>query len=113
MILPAFFFIVNSKYHGTVENYEIVFYFCTVQTVRAFCYPSQGTSLFDVLANEAMDGRHRQKWYSAHTNSVALREMAQRNVEWYSVDTNGVALGRIALWNIRTLYLNIKLLSIT
>ena len=57
-----FFFIVNSKYHGTVENYEIVFYFCTVQTVRAFCYPSQGTSLFDVLKNEAMDGRHRQKY---------------------------------------------------
>ena len=53
------------------------------------------------------------EWYSLHTNSVALREMAQRNVEWYSVDTNGVALGRIALWNIRTLYLNIKLLSIT
>ena len=35
------------------------------------------------------------------TNSVALREMAQRNVEWYSVDTNSVALGRIALQNIR------------
>ena len=51
--------------------------------------------------------------HSANTNSVALREMAQRNVEWYSVHTNGVALGRIALWNIRTLYLNIKLLSIT
>ena len=35
------------------------------------------------------------------TNSVALREMAQRNVEWYSVDTNSVALCRIALQNIR------------
>ena len=56
----GFFFMVNSKYHGTVENYEIVFYFCTVQTVHAFCYPSQGTSLFDVLANEAIDGRHHQ-----------------------------------------------------
>ena len=40
-------------------------------------------------------------WYSVHTNSVALCEMAQRNVEWYSVDTNSVALGRIALQNIR------------
>ncbi|CAH3151037.1 unnamed protein product, partial [Pocillopora meandrina] len=30
--------------------------------------------------------------YSVHTNSVALREMAERNVEWYSVQTNGVAL---------------------
>ena len=41
------------------------------------------------------------EWYSVHTNGVALREMAQRNVEWYSVDTNSVALGRIALQNIR------------
>ena len=60
-----------------------------------------------------MGVKRNVEWYSVHTNSVALREMAQRNVEWYSVDTNGVALGRIALWNIRTLYLNIKLLSIT
>ena len=41
------------------------------------------------------------EWYSVHTNGVALREMAQRNVEWYSVDTNSVAFGRIALQNIR------------
>ena len=34
-------------------------------------------------------------------NGVALREMAQRNVEWYSINTNSVALGRIALQNIR------------
>ena len=48
-----------------------------------------------------MGVKRNVEWYSVHTNSVALREMAQRNVEWYSVDTNGVALGRIALWNIR------------
>ena len=36
------------------------------------------------------------EWYSVHTNSVALREMGQRNVEWYSVHTNGVALREMA-----------------
>ncbi|RMX55224.1 hypothetical protein pdam_00024861 [Pocillopora damicornis] len=32
------------------------------------------------------------EWYSVHKNSVALCEMAQRNVEWYSVHANSVAL---------------------
>ena len=36
-----------------------------------------------------------------YTNSVALRETAQRNVEWYSVHTNGVVLRQIALQNIK------------
>ena len=30
------------------------------------------------------------------TNSVALREMAQLNVEWFSVHTNGVELREMA-----------------
>ena len=50
------------------------------------------------------------EWYSVHTNGVALREMAQRNVEWYSVDTNSVAFGRIALQNIRRWTLNFLVL---
>ena len=29
------------------------------------------------------------------TNGVALRQMAQRNVEWYSVHTYGIALREI------------------
>ena len=48
------------------------------------------------------------KWTSSYANSlaliciygVALRQMAQRNVEWYSVHTNGVVLCRIALQSI-------------
>ena len=48
------------------------------------------------------------KWTSSIANSlaliciygVALRKMAQRNVEWYSVHTNGVVLCRIALQSI-------------
>ena len=40
------------------------------------------------------------KWYSVHTNVVALREMAQRSVEWYSVHTNGVALREMAQRNV-------------
>ena len=81
----GFFFIVNSKYHGTVENYEIVFYFCTVQTVRAFCYPSQGTSLFDVLANEAMDGRHHQKYSKDQLQDrIANKGMAWPNYRRFS-----------------------------
>ena len=31
-----------------------------------------------------------------YTNGVALRQMAQRNVEWYSVHTYGVALSEMA-----------------
>ena len=36
---------------------------------------------------------------TAYIQSVALREMAQRNVEWYSVNTNGVALREMAQRN--------------
>ena len=38
----------------------------------------------------------QRTWYSVHTNVVALREMAQRNVEWYSVHKNGVELREMA-----------------
>ena len=41
------------------------------------------------------------EWYSVQTKIAALCEMVQRNVEWYSVHTNGVALRRIALQKIR------------
>ena len=61
---------------------------------------------------------------TAYTNGVALREMAQRNVEWYSVHANSVALREMARRNVawynvhvfaehQTLLLNIQLLSIT
>ncbi|PFX22485.1 hypothetical protein AWC38_SpisGene13005 [Stylophora pistillata] len=39
------------------------------------------------------------QWHSVHTNNVALRGEAQRNVEWYSVHTNGVALWEMAQHN--------------
>ena len=51
--------------------------------------------------NVAWNGSAYVEGYSVHTNNVALREMALRNVEWYRVDTNGVALCRIASQNIR------------
>ena len=51
--------------------------------------------------------------YKVHTNSVALLEMAQPNVEWCSVHKNGVALRRMALQNIRRSRVSIKLLSMT
>ena len=40
------------------------------------------------------------KWYSVHTNCVALREMAQRNVERYSVHANSVALREMGRRNV-------------
>ena len=40
------------------------------------------------------------EWYSVHTKSVALLEMAQGNVEWYSVHTNRVALRKMAQRNV-------------
>ena len=45
--------------------------------------------------------RRNVEWCNLHTNSVALREMAQSKVEKHSVRTNGVALHWIALQNIR------------
>ena len=32
------------------------------------------------------------EWYSVHTYGAALCQMAQHNVEWYSVHTYGVVL---------------------
>ena len=45
--------------------------------------------------------RRNVEWCNLHTNSLALREMAQSKVESHSVRTNGVALRWIALQNIR------------
>ena len=56
--------------------------------------------LQDRIANNSVALREMAQrnveWYSVHTNGVALREMAQRNVEWYSVHTNSVALREMA-----------------
>ena len=37
---------------------------------------------------------------TAYAQTIALREVAQRNVEWYSVHTNSVALREMAQRNV-------------
>ena len=59
----------------------------------------QRTHIFFFVALREM-AQGNVEWYSVHTNSVALREMAQRNVEWYSVHTNGVELHEMAQRNV-------------
>ena len=49
-------------------------------------------------------GQRNGEWYSVHTNGVALREMAQRNVEWF----REMARRNVAWYSVHTSLQNIR-----
>ena len=58
--------------------------------IHCFCNPNMG--------------QRNGEWYSVHTNGVALREMAQRNVEWF----REMAPRNVAWYSVHTSLQNIR-----